>query len=565
MRGTRSRASSVAGLLAVAIGLAVVGCSDNPGIDPPSASFAFPSGLLLDPRVSSEPGPACEDDSACGDAQVCTSAGVCRDTARWLFVTNANSDLRYNSGSLLVVDLAAFWAEALDPETRNVLGAGSRLSEPGADWNVNSPACGSASGAGDWCRRVANQPQVVECLEERFVCAEASIHFGSFPGPAVAWDPNPDNDAATLLIPVRGDPSITYADLGGDPQGQPQIECGQSSDEDGARRCDDDHRLRFVRNDPDAPRIEREPFRVLVSPDPALPYAYVSHQGNPDLTVMALQGLSFLGDGRPAIVHQANLLEIANAVGNVQGGFGLAWRPCDVAAGNAPISTLECERPLVYASMRWIPQVRSLTTIDYDLPVCSEPPEDLDQIDPDLLLGYCEPQAEPLRYLSVGNLSTQGVPLAPSRPILADIGFSSDGNELYVVQSNPGALLRIDTSIGPDGNTVDVPAGQVEICAQGTTLAIYSGISTDGTASEYGIVTCYRSGEVFIVDLASLKVVGVSRAGIGPDAVAVDVGREVVYIANTLDATVSVLDMSPSRPTRFTEIARIGIQQPYVQ
>jgi DNA-binding beta-propeller fold protein YncE len=121
-------------------------------------------------------------------------------------------------------------------------------------------------------------------------------------------------------------------------------------------------------------------------------------------------------------------------------------------------------------------------------------------------------------------------------------------------------LLRVDTSIGADGETRDVPAGQVEICAQPTSMAIY-----DDGGSQFALVTCYRSGELFIVDLASFTVVGLSRAGIGPDSLAIDLAREVVYVANSLDGTISIIDMSRSRPTRFNQIARIGLQEPYVQ
>jgi hypothetical protein len=260
-----------------------------------------------------------------------------------------------------------------------------------------------------------------------------------------------------------------------------------------------------------------------------------------------------------AMVHQAGVLALANVAADFQGGFGLAQRPCDVASNNAPSSTLDCTRPLVYASMRWQPQVRTVTAIRHGLDICSDP-EAFASLDADLKSGYCDAQIEPVRGLSVGELSTANVQLGVGRPILADVGFSRSGNELYVVQSNPGGLLRVDTSIGADGDTRDVPAGQVEVCAQPTSFAIY-----DDGGSQFGLVTCYRSGEVFIVDLASFTVVGLSRTGIGPDALAVDLAREVVYVANTLDATITVIDMSRARSTRFNQIARIGLQEPYEQ
>jgi hypothetical protein len=515
----------------------------NPGFNPPADQLAFPAGVLLDPRIDSSPTGPCETDTDCGSGQLCGGGSQCRASSRWLMVTNANSDRRYNAGSLVAIDLDAYWEAAFADPTA-VLSAGARVSR-------SQP-----------CRRVANLPQVVECTEEPFVAADATVFFGNFPGPATAWNGDPGDDDAMILVPVRGEPSITYIEMAGGLGGTSDIrfECGQASDDDGGRRCDDDYRLRFLRNDPSSRRLAREPFRVLPSPDPAFPLAYVSHQGAADLTLIALDGLLVGGDGRPAIVHQANILQFRPnpAFLSVQGGFGLAQRPCDVDQGNAPNATLGCTRPLVYSSIRWQLELGSFTAIAH------EPFEGQTCVGPDQLgqAGgiICEPQVEPISRIGFTGLSTVGIGVNPSRPLLGDIAFSRTGEQLYVVQSNPGGLVRIDTSIGIDGDTLDLDVGTVEVCSQPTTMLIY-----DDGSNEYGVVTCYRSGEVFIVDLAALTVVGLSRAGIGPDALAVDVAREVVYVANSLDGTVSILDMSRTSPARFTEIGRIGLQEPYTQ
>ncbi len=514
--------------------LGAASCGEgNPGIDPPSDRFVFPSGLLLDPRVPSESTGPCEQLADCDADQVC-AAGQCRASARWLMVTNANSDLRYNAGSLVAVDLDAFWA-ALAGEIQP------------ADTKVDRQRP---------CRRVANMPQVIECAEEPFVLDEATVHFGNFPGPAAAWDRDPADDEAMVLVPVRGDPSVTYLEVSGGLDGSDDLrfECGQASDEDGARRCDDRYRLRYLRNDEDSERIGREPFRIHVSPQADLPYAYVSHQRHYEMSLIALEGLSVGGDGRPAIVHTPDFFVTGNGY---DGAFGLAQRPCDVDAGNAPTATLGCTRPLIYASWRWITRVDVVTVVRHE-PLEGQTcvgPEDFDKEG-----GItCEPQGEPLRPVNFNGLSTQGVPaFSLGRPLLADIAFTNDGDELYVVQSNPGGLVRVDTSLDEDNEPHDISVAQVEVCAQPTSLVIYD----DGT-SRFGLVTCYRTAEVFIVDLTSLTVAGLVRAGTGPDALTVDLAREVVYVANSLDATISVIDMSPTRTTRFTELARLGLQEPY--
>ncbi|MCA9697999.1 MAG: hypothetical protein KC431_10785, partial [Myxococcales bacterium] len=498
----------------------------------------FPSGLLLDPRISTTPTGPCETDADCGASQLC-GASQCRERARWLLVNNADSDRTYNAGSMLVVDLEAFW-EAAFAHPELVLDAGSRLS-------TDAP-----------CRRIANRPQAVECMEQPFVRDETTVHFGLFPGPAAAWDRDPADDEALIMVPVRGDPSITTITLSGGLGGSDDVrlECGQASDADGGRYCDDDYRLRFLRNDPDAARLSREPFRIHVSQQEDIPLAYITHQNDADLTLLALEGLAVGGDGRPAIVDQSNVFTIS---GGYQGGFGVAARPCD-PDGNAPVSTLGCTRPLVYGAMRWQypAAVQVFTAVDVEpLPGSQQKcvaPDELDQVGAII----CEPQVSTVIRFGVGGLPVTNSNSVPPR--LADLAFSADGDELYVLQVNPGALIRVDTSLGVDGDPINSAVGLVEVCSQPTTMHIYA----DGENS-YALVTCYRSADVFIVDLTSLTVAGLARAGIGPDQLEFDYAREVVYVANSLDATVSVIDMARQSPTRFTEIGHLGLSEPYSQ
>ena len=569
----RALRSPVSGLFVLAAlgGMSCLTGEGNPGIDPPADSFAFPAGVTLDPRASTAPTGSCEADADCGEGELCGSAGVCREPARWMFVTNANSDRRYNAGSLLTVDLDKYWGVLEDEDERVNGRANDATTALRLDLPTDSEPTAAQLRAAKTpdklrdpdfpvCRRVANLPQAIECLESAFVEEQLTVHFGNFPGPMGSWNDDPSNDEAMLLIPVRGDPSITYIELSGAPDSPPTIECGQMGDAEviDGLRCADDHRLRFFRNDEDGERLSREPFRVVVSPDPTRDLAYITHQGDPDLTLLDLQGTTGAQDGRPAIVHQAAILGLNTPRLDIQGGFGVAERPCD--PDGAPNVTLACERPLVYSAMRWNKELRTFTTIT------NEPSAEQSCIGEDGVTDsvpgaiVCDPQVQPLRTIVVAGLSTSQVPLSTSRPVLADLGFSRSGDALFAVQSNPGGLLRFDTSIGDDGETVDVSAGQVEVCSQPTTLAIYD----DGEV-EYGVVSCYRSGEIFIVDLAQLVVVGLTRAGIGPDAVAVDLAREKLYVANTLDATLSVIEMDPRSSARFTQIARIGLQEPYVQ
>jgi hypothetical protein len=147
---------------------------------------------------------------------------------------------------------------------------------------------------------------------------------------------------------------------------------------------------------------------------------------------------------------------------------------------------------------------------------------------------------------------------ANASALLGDIAFSRDGNRMFAVQTNPGGLAYIDTSLNDKNQTRDQAAGLLELCASPTAMRVFN-----SGEQEYAAITCYKPSELFIVDLGQVRVVGNVALGNGPHPMAVDAARQVMYIANTLDKTISVVDLSPRRSTRFVELARIGRQVPY--
>ncbi len=555
--------------------VAILGCGPdaNPGLSPPNDAFTFPAGLSLDPRVASESMGICSDDLACDAGELC-AAGQCREPSRWMFVVNAASDLTYNSGSVMGFDLDAF---------HTALRNSSNIGHPESKISKEAP-----------CRRISLTPSIVECEESFFVPSDATIHIGLFAGRPQAWDRVAGDGEATLLVPVRGDPSITSIDIrGGLDQDNLTLDCGQGSDSgrrDG-RRCGDEFRMLHYRNDDDEPRIEREPFNIVIDPNPTSPLAYVSHLTNADLTLINLAGLDDAAgkpSGRPAIIDQSRVFG-DNAI-PFDGGYGMAVRPCDPDV-NAPKITANCRYPLMYGGFRFAPFIRPTVAIGvsaeevvheqricadpsvvgtYDFSLCEEAEATRGCEENWKLPAFRDACDECRRFSTVcdesilaqgrffsGGLSTGG---SSGTAVLGGMAFSQDGNQLYVVQSNPGALLRIDTSLDEAGDPVNRAAGQEEVCSKPTAFSLY-----EDANGRYGLVSCYRSAELFVVDLTSLDLVKTIRVGTGPHEILVDMAREYLYIANTLDATISVVDMSRKRPTRFAEVARIGLQEPYTK
>jgi DNA-binding beta-propeller fold protein YncE len=79
------------------------------------------------------------------------------------------------------------------------------------------------------------------------------------------------------------------------------------------------------------------------------------------------------------------------------------------------------------------------------------------------------------------------------------------------------------------------------------------------------LVSCFAAALIYVVDLDASSVIGTVVVGTGPHDLVVDEAREALYVANTLEASVSVVDLSSRRGTQFAEIARLGLQEPFTQ
>lgn len=534
----------------------LTGCTDpNVGVDPPRDAFFFPAGLLLDPR---------------------TPEG---EPSRYLFVSNGNNDLSFNAGSVAVVDLDAFFASwQADPviDTSGVL-TPSFEAYRFCDDNRCVLDVGAATTEDFPCRRLGFLPGVVECDERPFVVD--GVRMGDF---ATVLAASREGDTPRLWVPVRGDPSVTFVDIAGEYPAPPDLRCGQvmrNGEALDTERCTDDFKLTHLRNDESLDEIAREPFNIHISEGDGFRYGVVAHAAGAGITLIDLDGLR--GSSKPAIVDAAGLFIPAG--GGRTGGFGLATRPCgacgaegegDELAPNTPTVTEGCTRPLVYAGFRFQLSAVSLTASGLDFaempdgattrdscfddagnylgPYCAEP-EDIGEP----CAVVCEPTFQNAQRFLVGGVD----PLAPTlSAALGDIEFGDPcGDDLYLVQTNPGALLKLDTSLGPDDVPFDIPSGPpIELCSQPTRLEIWH---EEGLA----FASCFQAGYVYIVDLRASTVVGTVISGTGPHDLVLDKAREVLYVANSLEESISVIDVGRTRPTRYTEVARIGLQEPFSQ
>jgi DNA-binding beta-propeller fold protein YncE len=162
-----------------------------------------------------------------------------------LFLANGNSELRYDSGSISVIDLALVDSIANDWIANETVPVGCEADRD----HVEMLTCDT--------RQEADAPA--------FISAQAGVRIGNFATDLALQDLGEGRHR--LIVPTRGDPSIAWADWDG-----VSLSCNAGAE--GFALCDDTHRLSFAAIDTDI-SIPEEPFGVYA--DSAGEFAMVTH------------------------------------------------------------------------------------------------------------------------------------------------------------------------------------------------------------------------------------------------------------------------------------------------
>lgn len=164
-----------------------------------------------------------------------------------LFVMNANSDLRFDSGTLVGIDV-------------------ERVAQAVAAWDGGR----GENPIADDCEPDQSFVSTLICTEQVFIDPERSVRIGNF---ATELEIQVlESGDARLFASVRGDPSLTYIDVPAG--GRPSCNASGAVFDD----CDDDHRLTELRGDSDLSSIPDEPFGLFVDGDNG--YALMTHLSN---------------------------------------------------------------------------------------------------------------------------------------------------------------------------------------------------------------------------------------------------------------------------------------------
>jgi len=220
--------------LVLAALLAATGCpASSNEVQPAPDQFYFPTGLAM------------------------------TDGGRYLLVANANSDLRFDSGILGVVDL-------------------DRVETTARAWLASDEV-------DEGCEPGASDPSRLLCDESPFWVANSSRRIGNFAGEIELQ--TLASGAQRAFMPVRGDPSVLWVDV--------DVDTGTlTCDDSGGAfpRCDSSHRVTNLFNDPEQRQLTTEPFGIYV--DGGNEIAAVTHLTSGDVSLVFAPA-----DGqRPALV-----------------------------------------------------------------------------------------------------------------------------------------------------------------------------------------------------------------------------------------------------------------------
>lgn len=463
--------------------LAAVGCTASAEeVRPPRDQLAFPTGMAVSPDEHS------------------------------LFVVNANSELRFDSGSIGVIDL---------DQVEAVI----------ASW-----AAGTIPSGYD-CSRDLDHIETLQCQEQKFFKADSGVRVGNFATDLRVQDFS--NGGAVNLrvyVPTRGDPSVAWADYDGD-----RLRCNASSES--YPLCDDAHRLTSLDNDPDLAALPNEPFSVFTHVIPTYDsngnrladrgFAMVSHLATGSVTLID----SPADSSKVRIVDMINnvfLPDVITGTG-LRGATTIAGRPMPTVAPPPPVPAVPDE--LVYVASSSEDRVQTFTVAQRDGSAAF------------LLPG------------SFFFLNSVGSGAGNSNDTRG-IEFSASGDRFYLVNRLPPSVQVWDTSLTESGVPRNTPLGSSDVCRQASTLAV---ANLGDPVGDRVYVTCFQDGQVYVVDpTGQSRVEDIISVGRGPFSAAVFTGKNLpgnpqqLLVSNFLEDTIAVIDLSLNSPTRNRVVLRIG-------
>jgi DNA-binding beta-propeller fold protein YncE len=516
-------------LRAALFALSVVGCMpDEEGVAPPPGKLNYPVGMALDPS---------------GDR---------------LFVASSDFDLRFNGGVIQVLD-----AE----EIRSYLPrscAGD--SECPAGWScpssdgVGSTLCVDASGSicgelGELSpEQRAKHPGACNPLPlERDGLILDAARIAPFVAD-VKYIPASGSRSARVVMPVRGDATLHWADVKSSPDDAGrELDCGQGAD---FGECDATHRRGDGSDEraPDGTQLPTEPFGLAASADGST--VFVGHQSQGKISVFANTAkgpeLQTVLDGLPS------------------NPMGLAVVPPPRAAAAMGIDyTLGLLVTFRYPSGS-IPNLELLRYYDEAAAAPAVP--------------YLSRVGAATITISNNGLDSRGLALDSSQRSACesdcDVGRCSAPEaeacrtcliecatlplDVYVANRAPHQLLIGHTGAA-DGalGRSDLPDFSDSAPLRGgpSRVVLANVLGTSGELEPRVFVMAFNSQLLYVFDPVARRVEAHVETGPGPQALVVDEQRALGYLAHFTDSYLSVIDLDRRHSSYGRVLLNVGVPE----
>jgi hypothetical protein len=498
---------------------------DDPGTEPKPYKLYFPTGLAIDPA------------------------------GRYLYVSNANADLRYGGGTVQVVDTARFEAAV----------AAFRADPTPCPAGIIDDRCA--------CRFDPLDPSVVDCAETiqppsgplvpLFLVPNTTVKVGNFAGEVRVRRTSVDGAADTkrrLFVAVRGDPSVTFIDVdtagfqGADTR-PGALACftdrasvtnrpgynAATNVTTGAPGCDADHLIQTYEC------VGQPSCTATTMQLPPEPFSMTLDEGvRGDGTPYARLVLPHLASGQVTLID-ATSDDATHAVQSVSTSFFAAD-----GSGRHGAFALAPRDPgtpgsLWYLTSNLQPTIATFRIADFDVVV-------------------------PSVTFSVGGAFATGNDVR-------DVAFEPGGLRAFLTANNPPSVVVLDTAIKQNAAARGQPNNQVvdiiDVCQTPSHMGVRRAIvpGAPGTPGNNGrlrtqiFVVCFLSNQVMIVDPDLPAVSDTIIVGRGPNDIAFNFGDQQspgagprrAYITQFAESTIGVLDLEPGSPTENRLVARIGL------
>jgi hypothetical protein len=519
---------------AAVVGAATPSCySAGVGTAPPTSTFYFPVGLA----VLGGPAP----DSADGSV---------------LYAVNSDFDLQYNGGTLQSYDLGQLRKDADLLIKANLSGPTTaappiQFLDP-SQWNPSCAMSPPLVGVplGEACAPPVNSTTYVR---DTAIIGAFATELQISIAPAGA-------KGRRLFLPVRGDASLTWADIGGDPSHPFQIDCGHRGADN---RCEATHHAGSDPNQPGNTRqatMPGEPFGMAQTEDGTA--IAITHQSDTKTSLLTT-GLS-LDTGVPTSDPTMQFV----LDGLPTGGVGIVAVPHDP---DAPVkrcedvnNALPCFRPAFLETSRTTAEIDLLRYYDDDGSSLHRP--------------FLQREAAyPITSNAVGT-DSRGI-VIDKTPRIACKAHGGDPAacaqlpaRVFFASHTPPALGigEIGGSPPSGSGTYDpdrlVLTGNVPMPPGPSKVYLAPIVDAGGALALRVFIVCFDASQVVVYDPDAEAVESVINVGVGPFAMAFDpfsienVGRHAIV---PTDTDIVSADSLPNKLYRFAYVA--SFTQSYVQ